>query len=183
MWNRKKDDEPPIRPAPMPAPTQADLSREGIPMSTFPTRRPEEMVARAGAVIGKSLVIHGQLTGREDVTIDGRVEGDVELMENRCTVGAGGHVQGGIKAKEVVVFGSVHGNLEGTERVEIRKNAKVVGDVRSSRIVMEEESFFKGNVDTLKNDAPPKAPIKPQPVVPAPEVQQPLIHTNPEVKR
>lgn len=152
-------------------------------MSTFPTRRPEEPTARAGAVIGKSLVIHGHLTGREDVTVDGRVEGDVELMENRCTVGAGGHVQGGIKAKEVVVYGAVHGNLEGTERVEIKRNAKVIGDVRSTRIVMEEESYFKGNVDTLKADAPKPAP-KPAPTPAIVEThQQPLIPSQPEIKR
>lgn len=133
-------------------------------MSTFATR-PAAEPARANSVIGKSVTIHGQLSGREDVQIEGRVEGDVELLENRCTVGAGGHVQGSIKAKEVVVYGTINGNLEASERIEIKKNARVIGDLRAARPVIEEEAFFKGNIETVRVETP-----KPQPV-PAPRPQ------------
>jgi cytoskeletal protein CcmA (bactofilin family) len=159
MWNRnKKEDEIPVRPA-APAPSTADLSREGISMSTYPTR--QEPSIRAAATIGKTLVVHGTISGREDLLVDGRMEGDIDLPENRLTVGAGGHLQGGVKARDVVVFGTVHGNLEATERIEIKRGAKVVGDLKTSRIVMEDESYFKGNVDTMKTDAP-KPQSKPQ---------------------
>jgi cytoskeletal protein CcmA (bactofilin family) len=167
MWNRnKKEDELPVRPS-APAPTSAELSREGIPMNTFSTR--QEPTVRAGAVVGKTLVIHGTISGREDVVVDGRLEGDIDLPENRLTVGIGGHVQGGVKAREIVVFGSVHGNLDASERIEIKRAAKVVGDLKTSRIVMEDESYFKGNVDTMKTD-PPKPQPQPQPVAAAPSV-------------
>jgi len=105
-------------------------------------------------VIGKTLTVHGHLSGREDLVIDGRVEGDIELIENRLTIGAGGHVQGekGFKAREIVVFGSVNGDLEATERIEIKKNAKVVGNLRSARFVIEDEAYFKGNIDTIRTE-------------------------------
>lgn len=105
-------------------------------------------------MIGKTLTVHGHLSGREDLVIDGRVEGDIELIENRLTIGAGGHVQGekGVKAREIVVFGSVNGDLEATERIEIKKNAKVVGNLRSARFVIEDEAYFKGNIDTIRTE-------------------------------
>jgi cytoskeletal protein CcmA (bactofilin family) len=152
MWNRKKDEEP--QPRISGSPTSADLSREGIPMQTYTTRRVDEATVRTTAVIGKTLVVTGQLAGREDMTLDGRMEGDIELTENRLTVGTGGHVQGKVKAREVVVYGSVNGNLDATERIEIKRNARVIGDIRAARIVMEDESFFRGNVDTVRPEAP-----------------------------
>lgn len=106
-------------------------------------------------MIGKTLTLHGQLSGREDLVIDGRVEGDIELFENRLTVGAGGHVHGGVKAREIVVFGTVNGNLEAAERIEIKKNAKVVGDLRSARFIIEDEAYFKGNIDTIRPEQKP----------------------------
>lgn len=183
MWNRssKKEDEAPIRPASTP-PTSADLSREGIPMSTFSSR--PEPTTRLGAVIGKTIVVKGSIAGREDIQVDGRLEGDVDLPENRCTIGPGGHIQGGVKAREIVVQGSVHGNLEASERIEIRRSAKVVGDIRSARFVMEDESYFKGNVDTIKTDPPKPAPApKPAPTTTAAEAQASLLPTTPEIKR
>jgi cytoskeletal protein CcmA (bactofilin family) len=144
-------------------------------MNTFPTR--QEPTVRSAAVVGKTLVVHGTISGREDLLVDGRLEGDVDLPENRLTVGVGGHVQGGVKAREIVVFGSVHGNLDATERIEIKRAAKVVGDLKTARIIMEDESYFKGNVDTMKTDAPKPQP-KPQAVAApasAPEPQPSLL--------
>jgi len=172
MWNRgKREDEPaPPRPVSTP-PSSADLAREGIPLSTFPTQKRDDFSTRGGAVIGKSLSIKGTLTGREDVLIDGRVDGDVELLENRVTVGAGGHVQGGVRGKEVVIYGTVNGNLEASEKIEIRRDAKVVGDLRACRIVIEDEAYFKGNVDTIKTE-PPKPVAAAAPPAPAARQQQ-----------
>lgn len=155
MWGGKKREEEPLRPATS-APSAADLGREGIPMQTYPTRREEPQV-RTNATIGKSLLVKGSITGREDVQVDGRLEGDVELPEHRLTVGVGGHVQGGVRAREIVVLGSVHGNLEAVERIEIKRNAKVVGDLRAARFVVEDEAYFKGNIETIRTDAPKPA--------------------------
>lgn len=152
MWNRsKRDEEPPARPTATP---QADPAREPqYAAPAYPARRTiEDAPTRAGAVIGKSLTINGHVTGREDLVVDGRVEGDIELPESRLTVGVGGQVQGGIKAREIVVYGNVQGNLEATERVEIKKNARVLGDLRASRPVIEDEAYFKGSVETIRVD-------------------------------
>lgn len=170
MWNKPKKDDQPPRPEPaqpaIPAP-----AREAIPTSTYPSRRPDEAVARGAALIGKSLVLTGKISGREDLVVDGRVEGDVELPENKLTVGAGGHVQGGIRAREVVVYGTVHGNMEAAEKVEIKRNARVLGDMRTARPVIEEEAYFKGNIETVRAEAPKaavqRAPAPEPPVQPA----------------
>ena len=141
-------------------------------MSTQPTRpldtRPEP--ARGGsAVLGKSVILKGQVYGREDVTIDGEVEGTVELQEHRLTVGPTGKVVATIKAREIVVLGTVQGNIETREKIEIRKDAKVVGDIRTARIVIEDGAYFKGSIDIVRAEAPkpaaaPASAPKPQPV-------------------
>lgn len=123
-------------------------------MNTYATRGNEYGATRATATIGKTLVVKGSIQGKEDLVIDGRLDGDVELPEHRLTVGQTGHVQGGIKAREIVVMGSVQGNLEASERVEIKRNARVVGDLRAQRPVIEDEAYFKGSVETIRVDAP-----------------------------
>ena len=168
MWNRRKEEEPPPqRPAPTP-PTSSELAKEGTTMSTQPVRPTEtrpEPVRGSAAVIGKSVVLKGQIYGREDVTIDGEVEGTVELQEHRLTVGPNGKVVATIKAREIVVIGTVHGNIETREKIEIRKDAKVVGDIRTARIVIEDGAYFKGSIDIVRAEAPkPAAVPKPQPV-------------------
>jgi cytoskeletal protein CcmA (bactofilin family) len=126
-------------------------------MSTYPTRQPEYANTRTGAAIGKNLTLVGQISGKEDLVIDGRLEGDVDLPENRLTVGPTGQLQGRVRAREIVIHGTVQGNLEASERVEIRKNARVIGDLKAQRPVIEDEAYFKGNVETIRVD-PPKAP-------------------------
>jgi len=115
------------------------------------------------------VILKGQVYGREDVTIDGEVEGTVELQEHRLTVGPTGKVVATIKAREIVVLGTVQGNIETREKIEIRKDAKVVGDIRTARIVIEDGAFFKGSIDIIRAEAPKPAavPAKPQPVAAA----------------
>ena len=171
MWNRnKKEEELPACLAPV-NPAPAEHSREGIPMTTYPTTRQEPTV-RITAVIGKNIMLTGNLGGKEDMLIDGRLEGQAELPDNRLTIGATGNIQGTLRAKEVIVYGNVQGNIEAADRIEIKRGAKVIGDLRSSRIVMEDESYFKGNVDTLKQEAPKPEPPKPQPRPQAAPAQQ-----------
>ena len=168
MWNRRKEEEPAPKPTSVP-PTVSQPAKEGIPMSTQPTRplEPRTDTTRGGvAILGKSVILKGQIYGREDVTIDGEVEGTVELQEHRLTVGPTGKVVATIKAREIVVLGTVQGNIETREKIEIRKDAKVVGDIRTARIVIEDGAFFKGSIDIVRAEAPKPAavPPKPQPV-------------------
>jgi cytoskeletal protein CcmA (bactofilin family) len=170
MWNRRKDEEFALKPASAP-PTSSALAKEGIPMSTLPGRvnEPHFDNPRGGsAVLGKSVIVKGQIFSREDLTIDGEVEGTVELQEHRLTVGPNGKVIASIKAREVVVLGTIHGNVETTDKIDIRKDAKLLGDIKTARVVIEDGAYFKGNIDIVRAEVPKPQPApKPQPVASA----------------
>jgi cytoskeletal protein CcmA (bactofilin family) len=117
------------------------------------------------AVIGKSVTVKGQISSREDLTIDGEVEGSIELSEHRLTVGPHGRVHAGVRAREIVVLGSIHGNVETSDKIEIRKDGKLIGDIKTARIVIEDGAYFKGNIDISKPEvkAAPTPQAKPAP--------------------
>jgi cytoskeletal protein CcmA (bactofilin family) len=174
MWNRRKEEEITNKPASAP-PTSSELAKEGIPMSTLPNRtsaaEPHHEPHRGGsAVLGKSVIVKGQIFSREDLTIDGEVEGTVELQEHRLTIGPNGKVVASVKAREIVVLGTIHGNVETSDKIDIRRDAKLVGDIRTARIVIEDGAYFKGNIDIIRAEAPrqeSKPAAKPQPVASA----------------
>ncbi len=102
---------------------------------------------REVAQIGKSVVIKGELSGSEDLYLDGEVEGSIELKQNAVTIGPNGKVKAKINAKSVVVDGKVTGNVFGSDRVELRGSSVVTGDIVTKRIVIAEGAFFKGSVN------------------------------------
>jgi cytoskeletal protein CcmA (bactofilin family) len=102
------------------------------------------------ATIGKSLVIKGEVSGSESLYIDGRVEGSINLAGNRVTVGRNGVVAANINAREIVVLGKVRGNLTASDRVDIRNEGSLTGDVVAQRISIEDGAFFKGGIDIRK---------------------------------
>lgn len=102
------------------------------------------------ASIGKSLVIKGEVTGSESLYIDGRVEGSINLPGNRVTVGRNGVVNANVIAREIVVIGKVKGNLSASDRVDIRNEGSLTGDVVAQRISIEDGAFFKGGIDIQK---------------------------------
>jgi cytoskeletal protein CcmA (bactofilin family) len=108
------------------------------------------------ATIGKSLVIKGEVTGSESLYIDGRVEGSINLSGNRVTVGRNGVVAANINAREIVVLGKVRGNLTASDRVDIRSDGSLTGDVVAARISIEDGAFFKGGIDIRKGSAKPE---------------------------
>ena len=174
MWNRRKEEEPPPR-QPSYAPPVSEPAREGIPMSTTPAR-PASAEAGHTASIGKSVTFKGQLFSREDLFFDGEIEGSIEMPEHRLTVGPNGKVNAGIKAREIVVLGTIHGNVEAGDKLDIRKEARLLGDIRTARIVIEDGAFFKGSIDIVKPEAqkaPPPQP-RPQPQAPAPAPGAPV---------
>jgi cytoskeletal protein CcmA (bactofilin family) len=99
------------------------------------------------ATIGKSVVIKGELSGSEDLYIDGQVEGSIDLRNHSLTVGPNGNVKAGINAKSIVIQGKVDGSLSASDRLDLRKSAVVTGDVTTQRIAIEEGAFLKGKVD------------------------------------
>ena len=131
-------------------------------MSSMPAGRMEPESSRGGsATIGKAVKINGQIYSREDLYIDGDVEGTIELMEHKLTIGPNGNIHAGIKAREVVALGAIQGNVEASDRIEIRKDAKLIGDIRTARIVIEDGAYFKGSIDIVKTE-PKIAPAPPR---------------------
>lgn len=104
------------------------------------------------ATIGRSLVIKGELSGAEALYIDGRIEGKISLPDNRVTIGRNGSVQANITAREVVVMGKVSGNIECSDRVDIRSEGSVTGDVSTVRISVEDGAVLKGGIEVRSGD-------------------------------
>jgi len=100
------------------------------------------------AVIGKSVRIHGELTGSEDLYLDGEIEGTVSLAESRFTVGPNAKVLADIQARDIIVFGRVEGNIHATGRVELRQGSTVIGDIHALRLSIEESAAVSGKVET-----------------------------------
>jgi cytoskeletal protein CcmA (bactofilin family) len=130
--------------------------------------------------IGKSVVIKGELSGSEDLTIEGHVEGRIDLRENVLTIGPNGKIKAEVFAKSVVVLGEVTGNVTASEKVDIRDNGSVDGDIASPRVAIAEGAHFRGSVDmqragqkTPAPQAKPNQPGQPQPQPnPQPNPQQ-----------
>src|SRR5213595_1005303 len=136
----------PERPA-MPTPTSSAVSEAPTvsrPVTSTTTTSADQ------ATIGKSLVIKGEVTGSESLYIDGRVEGSINLAGNRVTVGRNGVVAANINAREIVVIGKLRGNLNASDRVDIRNEGSLTGDVVAQRISIEDGAFFKGGIDIRK---------------------------------
>lgn len=105
--------------------------------------------------IGKSVVIKGELNGSEDLTIEGKVEGKIELRQNVLTIGANGKIKAEVFAKAVIILGEVTGNVTATEKVEIRDNGSVDGDIASPRVAIAEGAHFRGSIDMQRAGAKP----------------------------
>jgi cytoskeletal protein CcmA (bactofilin family) len=103
------------------------------------------------ANIGRSVVIKGELSGSEDLYVDGQVEGSIELQGNSLTIGPNGQVRANVNAKSVIVQGKMDGNIRSSQRTELRKTAVVSGDIVTERVAIEEGAFFKGKVDIQKD--------------------------------
>jgi cytoskeletal protein CcmA (bactofilin family) len=119
------------------------------------------------ATIGKGLFIKGEITGSESLFIDGKIEGSINLSGNRVTVGRNGQVASTITAREIVILGKVRGNVSASDRVDIRAEGALTGDVTAARISIEDGAFFKGGIDIKKSDAKPAtagAPETPKPI-------------------
>src|SRR3978361_2094019 len=175
MWNKKE--EPPA-PRPASAPTagvpRPENKKEHTPVSSTPFRTPESD-SRSTATIGKAVKIVGQIFTKEDLYVDGDVEGAIESQENKVTIGPNGRVQAGIRAREVIILGQVQGNVETSDKVDIRKDAKLVGDITTSRISIEDGALFKGSIDIKKAEPKASSPAPtPSPAVAAPRPQEPV---------
>jgi cytoskeletal protein CcmA (bactofilin family) len=143
-----------------------EVRKETVPVATTPNRVSE---SDSRNNIGKAVKIVGQIFTKEDLYVDGDVEGTLESQDNKVTIGPNGRVQASIRARDVVILGQVQGNVEATDKVDIRKDAKLVGDITTSRISIEDGALFKGSIDIKKAEVKPAA----APVISTPPVQVP----------
>ena len=164
MWKRNESVKPtsgqPGTPAAAPV---AHSHTASAPSASQPEGRRQN--ERDMVNIGKSVVVKGELTGGEDLTIEGRVEGKIELKEHVLTIGPNGKIKAQVFAKSVIVLGEVHGNVTASEKVDIRDNGSVDGDIVSPRVAIAEGAHFRGSVDMQRK---PGAPAQPQPQPQAP---------------
>ena len=166
MWKPNQPGTTPSTPEPVRPVTPAVPSFEAAPTRPAPVGTAASATpAGDQATIGKSLVIKGELSGSESLYIDGKVEGAITLPGNRVTVGRNGQVAANIVAREVVVLGKVRGNVQASDRVDIRSEGSLTGDVIAARISIEDGAFFKGGIDIRKPGAEGKgAPAAAEPV-------------------
>src|SRR5688572_12143752 len=153
MWKRDEAVKPasgqqPATPAAPSAPTQ-QATAPAAPQQPDTRRQIERDVVN----IGKSVVIKGELNGSEDLTIEGHVEGKIELKDHVLTIGPNGKIKAAVFAKSVIVLGEVNGNVTASEKVDIRDGGAVDGDIVSPRVAIAEGAHFRGTVDMQKKGA------------------------------
>ena len=159
MWKRKEDEYGTSHePTPGSSPSAA---APGAPPR--PVEPPGSEVMRAGevATIGKSVVVKGELSGSEDLVIDGEVEGSISLRGQTLTVGPNGRVRANIEARNVILHGRVDGDIHASDRVDLRKSASLSGNIATARISIEDGAFFKGGIDIQKAEPGAKPESRP----------------------
>jgi cytoskeletal protein CcmA (bactofilin family) len=110
-------------------------------------------VSQNQTILGQSIVLHGEMSGKEDLLIEGQLEGTINLPEHSVTVGSHGEVKAEVHARQVVVLGALTGNITASEKVEIRKTGQVVGDLVAAAVAIEDGAYFKGSIDILREQS------------------------------
>jgi cytoskeletal protein CcmA (bactofilin family) len=128
-------------------------------MSTDAIHR--EVTTPAGSIarVGSGLRVKGEISGNGDLYVDGNVEGPIQLADGRLTVGASGAITADVVAREVIIYGSVKGNLRARDRIEIKKEGSVVGDLLTARIIIEDGAQFKGSIEIERKAVDAATPV------------------------
>ena len=165
MWKREEavrvPPQPVSPPVPAPAPVQVQVPEPSIARTE--SIRQEKAVVN----IGKSVIIKGELSGSEDLTIEGQVEGKIELRQNVLTIGPNAKIKAQVAAKTIVVEGSVQGNVMATERVEIRDKGSVEGDLAAPRVAIADGAHFRGSIDMQQGRGAADRPAEHKPAATA----------------
>jgi len=168
MWKRDEAVKPtaPSGPGATPAPPVSSPDPARASSTPF---EPQRGMERTTVNIGKSVVIKGELSGSEDLTIEGQVDGKIELRQNVLTIGPNGRIKAQVFAKSVIILGEVTGNVTASEKVDIRDNGSVDGDIAAPRVAIAEGAHFRGSIDMQKTGGKPaeKAEAKPAASQPA----------------
>jgi len=152
MWNKETQPEVPG------TNSSKDARVPGVPLGSSANPpagiRPAAPVSRTLALLGASIVVKGEISSEEDLQIDGKVEGPISLRGHRLTVGRTAELSSEINAREVIVYGNASGNLRARDRVEIKKDGRVIGDIATSRISIEDGAYFKGHIEIEHAQSP-----------------------------
>ena len=158
MWKRDES----VRPASgQPAAPQAPQAPASAGAAAPRVEATSQNRERDNVNIGKSVVIKGELNGSEDLTIEGQVEGTIQLRDHVLTIGANARIKAQVFAKAVVVLGEVNGNVTATDKVDIRDNGSVDGDIVAPRVAIAEGAHFRGSVDMQRKGAQAQPAAKP----------------------
>ena len=176
MWKRDEAVKPttPSGSGTSPAPSVGAPPAAEPPRPITAASEPQRGLERTTVNIGKSVVIKGELNGSEDLTIEGQVEGKIELRQNVLTIGPNGRIKAQVFAKSVIILGEVTGNVTATEKVDIRDNGSVDGDIAAPRVAIAEGAHFRGSIDmqrTGTKGGEAKAEPKAESKAPAPQPQ------------
>lgn len=155
MWSNKKPDK---RQVANPEPKNLEANQSLKPASTVWERTTQAIASptgdtadRAASHLGSSLHVKGEISGNENLHIDGTVEGSVQLQENKLTVGKTANVTADVIAGEVVVYGKVKGNVRAKSRIEIKKDSSVHGDLTMAQILIEDGAYFTGSIEIVRS--------------------------------
>ena len=178
MWKRDEAVKPtgPAGSGASPAPTAVPPSAEVVRTQSAPSE-PQRGMERTTVNIGKSVVIKGELSGSEDLTIEGQVDGKIELRQNVLTIGPNGKIKAQVFAKSVVILGEVTGNVTASEKVDIRDNGSVDCDIAAPRVAIAEGAHFRGSIDMQRAGASAKTAEKKDEAKPAVAASQPASST------
>jgi cytoskeletal protein CcmA (bactofilin family) len=179
MWKRDEGVKPAaVQPPAQPPAATSPIAATGMRTPEIESKRQME---RDLVNIGKSVVVKGELSGSEDLTIEGLVEGKIELRDHVLTIGPNAKIKAQVFAKIVVILGSITGNVTATEKVDIRDNGSVEGDVTSPRVAIAEGAHFRGSIDMQRKPEParPAAPAPAHEVKPASPVVSPAVPAVP----
>jgi cytoskeletal protein CcmA (bactofilin family) len=160
MWKRDDAAKPSAPAGQGPAPAQHSNAPQTAESTSRPTHagEPQRGQERNVVNIGKSVVIKGELNGSEDLTIEGQVEGKIELRQNVLTIGSNARIKAQVFAKSVIILGEVTGNVSASEKVDIRDNGSVDGDIAAPRVAIAEGAHFRGSIDMQKGSGQKSEP-------------------------
>lgn len=157
LWDKKTQAGLPAqKPAPEPV-IPPDASGPEKPEKSMTDTAPRTIPAAStqqSSMLGRSVVIKGELAGKEDLMIEGQFEGTIDVAEHTVTVGSQGQVKSEIRARQVVVHGSVAGKITAREKIEIRRTGNVVGDLVAAGVAIEDGAYFKGSIEILREGRP-----------------------------
>jgi cytoskeletal protein CcmA (bactofilin family) len=144
MWEKtRQQPEPAVRNVPQAPPP---------PVAQPATYRPAE--PKSVTTIGSAISIVGDIYSKEDLFMDGQVRGKVDIPEARLTIGPNGKAESNVNAREVVILGQVHGDIEASQKISIKKDGSLVGNIKTMGIVIDDEAYFKGSIDIVRRPAP-----------------------------